>query len=146
MFTTSLASEKSSVWGIIYFRPKRRSIVKEVIKTSNAKIILMGEHSVVYNQPASALPIRNVKTTVKYNHPCDISKCRSLSFNGFLNDIHSNLLGIKQLINQTLTTLGKPHYGLLLDIDSQIPAERGMGSSFPAMQLYAPCAHTTAAP
>ena len=103
--------------------------MKEVIKTSNAKIILMGEHSVVYNQPAIALPIRNVKTTVKIQSiPGDI-QIRSRYFNGFLNDIHSNLLGIKQLINQTLTTLGKPHYGLLLDIDSQIPAERGMGSS-----------------
>ncbi|WP_276528148.1 mevalonate kinase [Pediococcus stilesii] len=100
-----------------------------IYKTSNAKIILMGEHSVVYNQPAIALPISNIKTGVTIQDIQGGIQIRSRYFNGFLEDIHSNLLGIKTLIKQTLTVLGQPNTGLLITIESEIPSERGMGSS-----------------
>jgi mevalonate kinase len=103
--------------------------VEEIIKSSNSKIILIGEHSVVYGQPAIALPIRNVKTTVKIQPTNGDIQIKSRYFNGSLNDIHSNLLGIKNLIKQTLNELNRPNTNLLITIDSDVPAERGMGSS-----------------
>lgn len=103
--------------------------MEEIIKSSNSKIILIGEHSVVYGQPAIALPIRNVKTTVKIQPTNGDIEIKSRYFNGSLNDIHSNLLGIKNLIKQTLNELNRPDTNLLITIDSDVPAERGMGSS-----------------
>lgn len=103
--------------------------MEEIIKSSNSKIILIGEHSVVYGQPAIALPIRNVKTTVKIQPTNGDIQIKSRYFNGSLNDIHSNLLGIKNLIKQTLNELNRPNTNLLITIDSDVPAERGMGSS-----------------
>lgn len=103
--------------------------MEEIIKSSNSKIILIGEHSVVYGQPAIALPIRNVKTTVKIQPTNGDIQIKSRYFNGSLKDIHSNLLGIKNLIKQTLNELNRPNTNLLITIDSDVPAERGMGSS-----------------
>lgn len=103
--------------------------MEEIIKSSNSKIILIGEHSVVYGQPAIALPIRNVKTTVKIQPTNGDIQIKSRYFNGSLKDIHSNLLGIKNLIKQTLNELSRPNTNLLITIDSDVPAERGMGSS-----------------
>lgn len=103
--------------------------MEEIIKSSNSKIILIGEHSVVYGQPAIALPICNVKTTVKIQPTNGDIQIKSRYFNGSLNDIHSNLLGIKNLIKQTLNELNRPNTNLLITIDSDVPAERGMGSS-----------------
>ncbi|MEC5141602.1 mevalonate kinase [Pediococcus pentosaceus] len=103
--------------------------MEEIIKSSNSKIILIGEHSVVYGQPAIALPIRNVKTTVKIQPTNGDIQIKSRYFNGSLRDIHSNLLGIKNLIKQTLNELNRPNTNLLITIDSDVPAERGMGSS-----------------
>ncbi|MCD5256677.1 mevalonate kinase [Pediococcus pentosaceus] len=103
--------------------------MEEIIKSSNSKIILIGEHSVVYGQPAIALPIRNVKTTVKIQPTNGDIQIKGRYFNGSLNDIHSNLLGIKNLIKQTLNELNRPNTNLLITIDSDVPAERGMGSS-----------------
>ncbi|QHM64477.1 mevalonate kinase [Pediococcus pentosaceus] len=103
--------------------------MEEIIKSSNSKIILIGEHSVVYGQPAIALPIRNVKTTVKIQPTNGDIQIKSRYFNGSLKDIHSNLLGIKNLIKQTLNELNRPNINLLITIDSDVPAERGMGSS-----------------
>lgn len=103
--------------------------MEEIIKSSNSKTILIGEHSVVYGQPAIALPIRNVKTTVKIQPTNGDIEIKSRYFNGSLNDIHSNLLGIKNLIKQTLNELNRPNTNLLITIDSDVPAERGMGSS-----------------
>lgn len=103
--------------------------MEEIIKSSNSKIILIGEHSVVYGQPAIALPIRNVKTTVKIQPTNGDIQIKSRYFNGSLKDIHNNLLGIKNLIKQTLNELNRPNTNLLITIDSDVPAERGMGSS-----------------
>jgi mevalonate kinase len=103
--------------------------VKEIVKSSNSKIILIGEHSVVYGEPAIALPIRNIKTTVKIQPSKTDIQIKSRYFNGSLNDIHSNLLGIKNLIKQTLSEIDHASAKLLITINSEVPSERGMGSS-----------------
>ena len=103
--------------------------MKSVLETSNAKIILMGEHSVVYGQPAIALPIKNIKTTTKITaneHGVDLI---SRYYTGDLNHINDNLKGIKTLITSVLNSFNQTNVNIDIRVDSDIPAERGMGSS-----------------
>ncbi|MCK8624133.1 mevalonate kinase [Apilactobacillus sp. TMW 2.2459] len=103
---------------------------KSSIGMSHAKIILMGEHSVVYKEPAIALPITSIKLKV------EIKKCLSNNilitshyYKGPLQNVPVNMLGIKKLIDQTLKNLNKEKETFNIIIKSSIPSERGMGSS-----------------
>ncbi|WP_220752078.1 mevalonate kinase [Apilactobacillus xinyiensis] len=103
---------------------------KSSIGMSHAKIILMGEHSVVYKEPAIALPITSIKLKV------EIKKCLSNNilitshyYKGPLQNVPVNMLGIKKLIDQTLKKLNKEKETFNIIIKSNIPSERGMGSS-----------------
>lgn len=99
------------------------------IGTSYAKIILFGEHSVVYQKPAIALPIYSVKMTAKII-PTDFGqKIDSRYFTGNVADLSNNLIGIKTLIQKILNYFEQPELTFNLKIDSEIPSERGMGSS-----------------
>lgn len=100
------------------------------IGTAHSKIILMGEHAVVYNYPAIAIPFPAVKveTTVTFSK----TKHTHLDcqyFTGNIEQAPSILLNIIKAIELTLETyhLGQPN--LDIKIISDIPQERGMGSS-----------------
>ncbi len=93
------------------------------------KIILMGEHAVIYNQPAVALPFPAVKVTctiAKFEGPLMID---SDYFVGPLSEVNDNLSGIKTIIFDVLKFLNKPDKNLRIIIDSSIPSSRGLGSS-----------------
>lgn len=97
---------------------------------ANGKIILMGEHSVVYGQPSVAIPFpaTQIKTTVtkSTNSETEID-CHF--YTGLLKDMPELLESLKKVIEVSLITLKKEHDVLSLKIESTIPAERGMGSS-----------------
>ncbi|MDO4903691.1 MAG: mevalonate kinase [Limosilactobacillus sp.] len=100
------------------------------IGRSHAKIILMGEHSVVYGQPAIALPLPNVKLTVTIDqqddgHQTIVSKY----FNGDVEALTPEMLGIRQLISALVDKFDAYGDGWRMTIESDLPAERGMGSS-----------------
>lgn|SRR5690554_41771 len=96
---------------------------------SGAKIILVGEHAVVYGIPAIALPFNGVKTTVEIYKTNDDITIESRFHNGYLKDGSNTILGMQQLIYFLLDLFKKPKFGLHFKVISNIEPQRGLGSS-----------------
>ncbi|RRK11079.1 mevalonate kinase [Lactiplantibacillus garii] len=97
--------------------------------TSHAKIILIGEHGVVYGQPAIALPISTIQMQAVIHQRDTAQTVKSRYFNGDFNSMTANLGGIQALIKTLLNRFDAPEQGFDIHITSDIPSERGMGSS-----------------
>lgn len=105
-------------------------VKQQGIGTSHAKIILMGEHSVVYDQPAIALPLPSVQLSVTLSSRQDNQRIiKSRYYHGSLKNLPSSMIGIKKLIDTLSARFNDQETGWDLKIESQLPAERGMGSS-----------------
>ncbi|MCC4398734.1 mevalonate kinase [Limosilactobacillus reuteri] len=105
-------------------------VKQQGIGTSHAKIILMGEHSVVYGQPAIALPLPSVQLLVTLSSRQDNQRIiKSRYYHGSLENLPSSMIGIKKLIDTLSARFNDHETGWDLKIASQLPAERGMGSS-----------------
>ncbi|WP_281164648.1 mevalonate kinase [Liquorilactobacillus sicerae] len=97
---------------------------------SHAKIILIGEHSVVYGQPAIALPLSAVKTQVTITaNRTDKQTIDCRYFSGLITNLPTNMTGLQHLITYILAKIIQPVSGFKITIRSQLPEERGMGSS-----------------
>lgn len=94
---------------------------------SHGKIILMGEHAVVYGYGAIALPLfsHSVSTTVEKSDT-DILEC-SL-YQGKLINAPAQLSNVTEVIKEVRKRLSIED-SLKISIKSQIPVGRGMGSS-----------------
>lgn len=97
--------------------------------SAHAKIILIGEHAVVYRQPAISLPLKTIRTYATLKPTTTGQIIHSELFNGDLQQVNDRLNGIKQLITTLLTRLATIDTPFDLTITSDIPVERGMGSS-----------------
>ena len=97
-------------------KKERNNSGKKGLGNAHSKIILIGEHSVVYGHPAIAIPLKNV--TVK----CEIRP----SQNGFHYNPEDTL---STAIYEAMKYLKKENEKIEYEIISQIPEKRGMGSS-----------------
>jgi len=90
------------------------------------KIILMGEHSVVYGHKAIALPFKETFVEVKIEeHP--FFALESSLYVGPLSEVKEELMGLRLLIEKLVAALAlKP---VLIYIDSSLPTSSGLGSS-----------------
>ncbi|MBG9983185.1 mevalonate kinase [Aerococcaceae bacterium DSM 111020] len=97
---------------------------------AHSKIILMGEHAVVYGVPAIALPFTAASTKVivqKNNH--SVSYFESEYFTGTAAEMPDEMNNLKQVIQLTLDSFALPKEPLHYKVTSNIPVKRGMGSS-----------------
>ncbi len=98
------------------YEVKRKTKKKIGIGEAHSKIILMGEHSVVYGYPAIAIPLKKIKTI------CKITKSnKKLEFN--YNDT------LSMAVYNALKYIGIRNAYIKYEVESEIPSRRGMGSS-----------------
>ncbi|HAT54890.1 MAG TPA: mevalonate kinase [Lactobacillus sp.] len=97
--------------------------------SAHAKIILIGEHSVVHQQPAIAVPLKNVKVTATLRETSRGQRLVSDYFTGELVDLPGEFEGIRVLLQRLLRRFDALSLSFVLEIESAIPQERGMGSS-----------------
>ena len=90
--------------------------MKRGIGKSHSKIILIGEHSVVYSYPAIAIPLKKIEIE------CAIEEAKS---NFFYDETDT----LSVAIFTALKYLKKENEKIKYKITSQIPQKRGMGSS-----------------
>ncbi|MDN4607610.1 mevalonate kinase [Sporosarcina highlanderae] len=98
---------------------------------AHGKLILIGEHSVVYDKPAIALPFCDigVKATIESRGKGEGIVVNSRYFNGPLSNTPETLKGIKACVEETLHLLNVKPPTIKISIESTIPSGRGLGSS-----------------
>lgn len=105
-----------------------------VTQTASAKIILLGEHAVVYNQPAIAVPVCGLRTTASLQPFPDPSRYilaaqdLAVSYDSGQAYCPPSLAPFTCLIALLAEQYSIPRGGWELTISSQVPIARGLGS------------------
>lgn len=113
-------------------KEKRKVIIEKKIALGKAsgKIILMGEHAVVYGQSAIAIPFSAVETVAEVKEDGEALTVTCEFYDGLVHKMPEILESLKHAIRFSLYRIGAPQDPAIhIDIHSTIPAERGMGSS-----------------
>lgn len=106
-----------------------KTLYEQAVGTAHGKIILIGEHAVVYNEPAIALPFLATPVEVTIEPIQGHSQLHSSYYQGNISHIPHSLLNLKSVIESICSDLEKPVDYMSISISSLIPPERGMGSS-----------------
>lgn len=106
-----------------------------ILGKAPGKIILFGEHAVVYGQPAIAIPVTKVNATVKIFPDLEVKPGRvhiqasAIDLDADLADLEGDHPLVKA-IQITLDAVAAPQVpAFKLQIDSEVPLSGGMGSS-----------------
>ncbi|MDN6409038.1 MAG: mevalonate kinase, partial [Tetragenococcus halophilus] len=82
-----------------------------------------------HNQPAIAIPFTSAKVAVDIEETGAPLAIDSLYYQGEMAEAPDSLNNLKETIDAVTNYLKESSYGMKITIDSNIPAERGMGSS-----------------
>jgi len=96
---------------------------------AHGKIILIGEHAVVHNQPAIAIPFTSAKVEVIITRAMGESTMESLYHTGKIADAPHTLNNLIETLEAVCQYFAVSTDNIQITINSDIPAERGMGSS-----------------
>lgn len=100
----------------------------EGVGRAHGKVILTGEHAVVYGQPAIAVPLSGVELTATVRAD-GRGMLTSSPFRGSIEDAPASLEPVVTALRGTADLIGMPVAGLSLTIDGDVPMGRGLGSS-----------------
>lgn len=95
---------------------------------AHSKLILIGEHAVVYGKPAIAMPFP-LKARSVVEKSFGSIMFESAIYTGLAEYMPEKMKGISDCIGETLRFLNQPFDGLNIRIESSIPLGRGLGSS-----------------
>jgi mevalonate kinase len=98
------------------------------VSEAHSKLILVGEHAVVYGKPAIAIPFP-LKVRAVIENSSGAIMFQSDIYSGSVDSMPIKMKGITACIKETLSNLNQPLEGLYIRIDSAIPFGRGLGSS-----------------
>lgn len=101
---------------------------KEAKGLAHGKLILTGEHIVVYNKPAIAIPFP-LQIRAGISQKSGEITVSSKLYNGRLHDLPGEMLGLQVCVNKSLELCHQPNEGIHIEITSDIPEGRGLGSS-----------------
>jgi mevalonate kinase len=96
---------------------------------AHAKLILVGEHSVVYGQPAIALPVNLLRMRVTFTKTSYGQIIQDADMRNRLDLMGDDFEGIRQLILRLLVKFNSRRMPFSLEIVSNIPRGRGLGAS-----------------
>lgn len=96
---------------------------------AHGKVILFGEHAVVYGAPAIAVPIHELAAEVRVESADEGIRIESELFSGDATAAPENLQPVVTAIRAALVYCTIPNAALRVQILSAIPHSRGLGSS-----------------
>lgn len=96
---------------------------------SHSKLILIGEHAVVYQRPAIAVPFDAVFAEVSIKKTTGTVELLSDFYRGSIDQLPDKMIGLKEVVVAVCKKIKKPVRDFNIQLNSTIPIGRGLGSS-----------------